>query len=87
MISYSAFQAELREHGAPGYHWDRITHNLESIERTVEDRDWQVPDSYVEFLGTIGSGIYFGGDLVIYPFGEGDGLCCTIQPNDVERCR
>ncbi len=87
MISYNAFQAELREHSATGYHWNRITHNLESIARTAEDREWQVPDSYVEFLGTIGAGVYFGGNLVIYPFGAGDAPTVLSETQKIRALR
>jgi len=71
-MEYPKFTKELKNHDAPGYHATIIKHNKSVIEQLCNQLKWQIPNRYIDFLTSIGSGRFFGGSLDMFPFIESE---------------
>ncbi len=73
MKSYKQFIAELETHNVPGYHSGMWPQDTQPLLAEAARLGWHLLGEYVDFMTQVGSGRYFGGELVVYPF-EGEPL-------------
>lgn len=67
------FQKELYDHDAEGYHSEIQKYSSSEIANICDEMKIEIPEDYSVFLQEIGTGNFFGGDLVFFPLLTEDG--------------